>query len=90
MNIDAVKQESIKIINSWINSCTRSDKVSRNTIAVGIVVLDHLRKSCPISRQDVVSKGGEIKGARSGLGAILEYYGIPSTFLKEITTRQRR
>jgi hypothetical protein len=36
----------------------------------------------------VVSQGGEIKGARSGLGSILESYGIPPSYLKEATTRQ--
>ena len=33
-------------------------------------------------------KGGEVSGARSGLGKILEKYNIPSIYLKEITTRQ--
>jgi hypothetical protein len=62
--------------------------VSRNTVAVGIVVLDHLRHNCPVSRADVISKGGEIKGARSGLGRVLMAYGIPDGYLKEVTTRQ--
>lgn len=55
---------------------------------MGIVVLDHLRQECPVSRNDVISKGGEIKGARSGLGNVLARYGIPATYLKEVTTRQ--
>ena len=55
---------------------------------MGIVVLDHLRRACPVLREEVVSQGGEISGARSGLGKILESYSIPSSYLKEITTRQ--
>jgi len=88
MNIDAIKQESRQILDSWIVSCTRGGKVSRNTVAIGIVVLDHMKKSCPLSRDDVVSKGGEVKGARSGLRNILKAYGLPSSYLKEVTTRQ--
>ncbi|HXG65703.1 MAG TPA: DUF4928 family protein [Blastocatellia bacterium] len=62
--------------------------MSRNTVAIGIVVLDHLRRNCPVSRSDVLSEGGEIKGARSGLRNLLAEYGIPNTYLKEVTTRQ--
>jgi hypothetical protein len=36
----------------------------------------------------VISQGGEVTGARSGLGRILESYAIPSSYLKEVTTRQ--
>lgn len=83
-----IAEESHQLLNEWVNSCTRGGKVSRNTVAVGIVILDHLRRKCPRSRDEVVSQGGEIKGARSGLGIILESYGIPSRYLKEVTTRQ--
>jgi hypothetical protein len=55
---------------------------------MGIVVLDHLKRNSPVSRDAVISQGGEVSGARSGLGRILESYGIPSSYLKEITTRQ--
>lgn len=86
--IESIKQESQQILSHWVISCTRGKKVSRNTVAVGIIVFDHLRRSCPTSREEVISKGGEIKGARSGLGNVLRKYGIPSTYLKEATTRQ--
>ena len=88
MKMDAIRKESRQSLDSWIASCTRSGKVSRNTVAIGIVVFDHLRKACPASRDDVISQGGEVKGARSGLGNILEAYGIPGSYLKEVTTRQ--
>jgi hypothetical protein len=81
-------EEANRILTSWLADCTRGNKVSRNTLAVGIVVLDHLRRHRPLAREDVISKGGEIKGARSGLGEVLERYEIPSSFLKEVTTRQ--
>lgn len=55
---------------------------------MGIVVLDHLKRNSPVSRNDVISQGGEVGGARSGLSRILEAHGIPSSYLKEITTRQ--
>ncbi len=84
----SLKQESHDILASWLESCTRNNKISRNTVAIGIVVLDHLRKNNPVLRSDVISQGGEVSGARSGLGRILESYGIPSSYLKEITTRQ--
>lgn len=84
----SLKQESHDILASWLESCTRNNKISRNTVAIGIVVLDHLRKNSPVLRSDVISQGGEVSGARSGLGRILESYGIPSSYLKEITTRQ--
>lgn len=88
MKVENVKQKSQRILDLWVTSCTRGKKVSRNTVAVGIVVFDHLRRSCPVSRDEVVSQGGEIKGARSGLGNILKAYRIPDTYLKEVTTRQ--
>ncbi|MBX3054339.1 MAG: DUF4928 family protein [Caldilineaceae bacterium] len=79
---------SDQILNEWLDSCTRHGKIARNTVAIGIVVLDHLRRACPVSRDEVISQGGEVSGARSGLGKILEAYGIPSGYLKEVTTRQ--
>lgn len=88
MGIDAVRKESRIILDTWIASCTRGGKVARNTVAIGIVVFDHLRKACPLSRDDVISQGGKVKGARSGLANILEAYGIPGSYLKEVTTRQ--
>lgn len=62
-------------------------ELSRNTVAVGIVVLHHLRLHCPVEPSEVLSARGEIKGARSGLSAILGKYGIPASYLKEVTTR---
>lgn len=85
---DNLKQESYQILNDWLASCKRAGKVSRNTVSIGIVVLDHLRQTCPVSKDKVISQGGEIKGARSGLGNILELYGISRRYLKEVTTRQ--
>lgn len=84
----AVEQESRDILEKWLASCIRGGKLSRNTIAVGLVVIDHLRGNCPVSRDDVISSGGEIKGARSGLGNVLGKYAIPKIYLKEATTRQ--
>jgi len=79
---------SHQILEAWLESCTRNKKISRNTVAMGIVVLDHLRKRCPVFREEVISQGGEVSGARSGLRKILEAYNIPGSYLKEITTRQ--
>lgn len=84
----AIEQESCDILEKWLASCMRGGKLSRNTIAVGLVVIDHLRENCPVSRDDVISSGGEIKGARSGLGNVFDKYGIPRIYLKEATTRQ--
>jgi hypothetical protein len=75
-------------VNEWIASCVRGGKISRNTIAVGIVILDRLRQKVPLSEADVLSKGGEISGSRAGLSKTLAKYGIPEKFLKEVTTRQ--
>lgn len=86
--MEKLKQESRDILAKWLESCTRNNKISRNTVAMGVVVFDHLKKNSPISRDDVISQGGEVSGARSGLGKILESHGIPSSYLKEITTRQ--
>lgn len=86
--VKEVKEQSRQILIEWLDSCTRRGKIARNTVAIGIVVLDHLRRSCPVSRDEVISQGGEVSGARSGLGTILESYDIPSSYLKEVTTRQ--
>jgi hypothetical protein len=85
---DNIRQESHQILNDWIVSCTRGGSVSRNTISMGIVVFDHLRQKCPVLKDKVISQGGEVKGARSGLRNILKAYGIPRNYLKEVTTRQ--
>jgi hypothetical protein len=77
-----------QIFESWLDSCVRNKRLSRNTIAVGMVVLDHLRQKCPVVKGDVMSEGGELRGSRAGLGTVLERYGIPKKFLKEATTRQ--
>jgi hypothetical protein len=76
------------IVAEWLRTRERAKRISRNTIAVGIVVLDHLRRECPISPDDLFSKGGELKGSRSGLRDTLGRYGIPRQYLKEATTRQ--
>jgi len=86
--VDEVRKESQETLRHWIESCTRSGKVSRNTIAMGVVVINHLKHKCPASRDEVISPGGEVKGARSGLGTILAVNEIPATYLKEVTTRQ--
>lgn len=83
-----IKQLSHDVLTAWITSCTRHNKVSRNTVAVGIIVLDHLRRNYPLNRDEAISQGGEVRGARSGLGATLEAYNIPRSYLKEVTTRQ--
>lgn len=86
--IEKVKQQSREVLTNWLDSCTRHGKISRNTVAIGIVVLDHLRRNCPLAREEVISQGGEVSGARSGLGILLESYEIPKSYLKEVTTRQ--
>jgi hypothetical protein len=75
-------------LDQWLASCTRNKKISRNTVAVGIVVLDRLLKSPVVRREDALSAGGEITGARAGLPKLLAKYGIPERFLREATTRQ--
>ncbi|MCC6145993.1 MAG: DUF4928 family protein [Anaerolineaceae bacterium] len=86
--IEDIKHQSRDILMRWIESCTRHGKIARNTVAMGIVVIDHLRRACPAFHDEVISPGGEISGARSGLGKTLEFYDIPGNYLKEITTRQ--
>lgn len=86
--MENLNKQSHEILAKWLESCTRNNKISRNTVAMGIVVIDHLKRNCPVSSNDVISQGGEVNGARSGLGKILESYEIPTSYLKEITTRQ--
>lgn len=88
MDIKKRKELSLNILRKWLDSCTRNKKIARNTVAIGVVVLYHLRRSGSLSRSDVISQGGEVSGARSGLGLILESFGIPRQYLKEVTTRQ--
>jgi hypothetical protein len=75
-------------LNDWLATCTRRGAISRNTIAIGIVILDRLRATCPMERADILSAGGEIAGSRAGLYKVLLKYGISEKFLKEVTTRQ--
>jgi uncharacterized tellurite resistance protein B-like protein len=85
---EAIKQACRQALEQWLASCTRHGKVARNTVAMGVVVLDHLLRRCPVERDDAISRGGEVSGARSGLVKILESYEIPGNYLKEVTTRQ--
>ena len=78
-----------KAVAGWLESCRRKGDVARNTVVVGVVVLDHLRRSCPVTREEMFSQtGGEVRGARSGLHATLGRYGIPENYLKTVSTRQ--
>jgi hypothetical protein len=78
-----------KAVEAWVESCKRKGKIGRNTVAIGIVVLDHLRSKCPVEPEEMFSEtGGEVRGARTGLRPTLGRYGIPQKFLKEATTRQ--
>lgn len=85
---DQILQEAQETLDIWLRSCTRTGKVARNTVSIGIVVLDHLKRKCPVDEDKVLSHGGEVKNARSGLGNILESYQVPHSYLKEVTTRQ--
>lgn len=85
---EQIRRKCFGILQDWFQSCTRRGRISRNTIAVGIVVLDHLRQGCPVVREKVISEGGEVRGARAGLGKTLEKYGVSHKYLKEVTTRQ--
>lgn len=87
-NYDSLEKQYLTALDNWLSSCKRRDTISKNTVAVGLVVIDHLSKRCPVTREDVTSQGGEIKGSRAGLGRILEKYGVPQSYLKETTTRQ--
>lgn len=84
---EQVARKARNVLEKWLESCTRHGKLSRNTIAVGIVILDAFRAKCPLEPSEIISGGGEISGARSALKHTLEKYGIPG-FLKEATTRQ--
>ena len=86
--ITAAQVRNQQKLDEWLTSCTRAGKVSRNTIAIGIVVLDWLRSAKSVSPDIVLSQGQEIKNARSGLKMVLGKYGLPETYLKEVTTRQ--
>lgn len=80
----------VDTLDSWLESCRNKGRISRNTIAVGIVILEHLLAKCPLEKEDVLSARGEIKGARGKtFRDTLGRYGINhEKFLKEITTRQ--
>jgi hypothetical protein len=77
-------------VAGWLQSCTRKGDVARNTVVVGIVALDRLRRTCPVTREEMFSQtGGEVRGARGGtLQSTLARYGIPANYLKQASTRQ--
>ena len=75
-------------LHEWLASCRRRGAISRNTVAVGIVILDHMRNQCPVQKESILSAGGEITGSRAGLRNVLVKYELPENYLKEVTTRQ--
>lgn len=91
MDKQQIEQAVKSQLEEWLNKCTRRERLARNTIAAGIVVLHHLRnaEALPLRREDVFSNGGELKHSRGQkLGKILNMYGLPENYLKEVTTRQ--
>lgn len=84
-----MKSRSLKTaIKSWIVSCTRRGNVSRNTVVTGLVILDHYETDPSLPRDLLIAPGGEIKGVRgSNVPRVLSKFGLPSDFLKEVTTR---
>lgn len=91
MQQEQILSEAMQRLNDWLESCTRKGKLSRNTIAVGLVALHHLKtaENLPLRREAVLSKGGEIRQARGeGIKQILNDYGLGAGFLKEVTSRQ--
>lgn len=91
MQTEQILQDAQRKLNDWLTTCTRKGKLSRNTIAVGLVVLHHLKNAedLPLRREAVLSSGGEIKQARGkAIREILKTYGLEPNFLKEVTSRQ--
>lgn len=86
--LDDIRGSSRQTLDEWLISCKRRGRISRNTIAIGIVVLDWLRSTEVVPPELALSQGQEIRNARSGLKVVLEKYGLPETFLKEVTSRQ--
>ena len=84
----AIEQRIATNIKEWLKSRHKGGRVSRNTVATAIVVLDHLLERCPVSREDVISRGGGIRGARSGLSGVLARHSVSPDYLKEVTTCQ--
>lgn len=88
------KKSVATVVRAWLEECRPSSKagkkgeLSRNAVAVGLVVLDRLREERPLAKTDMFSAGGEVKGVRSGLAPVLEKYDLPASFLKEATGRQ--
>lgn len=91
MSYESILQATQERLEEWLRRCTRRGKLSRNTVAVGVVALHHLRtaQSLPIERSAVLSAGGEIRLSRGrSLSQLLEKYSVGAGYLKEVTTRQ--
>ncbi len=90
--VAAIESRAVNVLNEWLRSCTRRNDVSRNTVAVGLVVLHALRQSCPVRKDQIVSDGGEIKGSRGvSLHRTLKEYGVETAtnkYVEGVTTRQ--
>ncbi len=85
---EVVAQAAMAVVQEWFESCRRGKEPSRNTIAVGMTVLDWLRETCPLPKAETLAEGGEFRRVRSGLSRLFAKYGIPANFLKEATGRQ--
>ncbi|MFA6962778.1 MAG: DUF4928 family protein [Opitutaceae bacterium] len=76
-------------VHEWLASCTRKGKISRNTLAAGLVVLDRLQGELPLKNEALFSEGGELRGIRGmPWQNLLKKHDVPIRFLKEATTRQ--
>ncbi|MCS7079517.1 MAG: DNA mismatch endonuclease Vsr [Chloracidobacterium sp.] len=91
METASIQQRLGAQFDTWLESCRRRGRLSRNTVAVGVVVIDHILRAetLPLMPKTVVSSGGEIMGARGRtLRQTLARHGFPTDYLKEVTTRQ--
>lgn len=92
MQTVAVRQELSVQFDGWLAACRRQGKkLSRNTVAVAVVVIDHILRAetLPVKEAKVFSAGGEVTGARGRtLRETLTRHGFPADYLKEVTTRQ--
>lgn len=84
-----MKNNPIKTtVKNWVASCTRRGAVARNTVVTGLVILDHYATDSSLARAKLVAPGGEIKGVRgANVPRVLEKFGLPQNFLREVTTR---
>jgi len=74
-----------RVVDRWLDPLRRAGSVPRETVVVGLFILDSLREWCPVVPSEAVSASGKIVGADAGWHALAAKYGLAAPDIGQIS-----